>query len=770
MLTKDDFNITDPRLKDEAWAKRIIQYLVYNRVPLTNGRNVAYLRSWQNSRYDVKEFKRPYLHLLPKSEGGDLDEHEAQKALKIDFTQLGLFELTKNILSGEITKEQIYIDADCFDPSIIIAKEKEFDLLRNKKGIEDTINGAYAQIGIPSDYKVGDEGEFKSNMDEFESMGLSPDNEEDIEFFSGTFWRHDLEAYATQIINEINNINELSEIQKNHINDIITLKAIAMQTYYNESTGLPTTRYLFPENCYYSGNVTRNDMKDAISLSWSQTMSISDFLKMVGDNKFTKDDYNELVMLAGMNTSFPYGIDFTCSTVRPEGYCTWQDFFRFNVNVGYIEWKTNDRNELGRYFQKTMKAYYLCDVGGQLPYKLYKYGYLNVQAREGYELEQSCFSISVYRLEGKSMLEISIPYFKRIFSDWLKYQWMMESAKPMGYAYEIGSLQRVANLILNGTGQWNDVIELIKMFKRSPDMFYSLGDEESEQKIGGSGLPYQAKQNGVDPSAVKFLESIQWCKQQIMEETGLNNARIAQSPSVEEAYKKTQLVTNQSENATEYVNTSISSIYSSSGYRIFSIVQSIAEFELFGYEQLEQIFGERYIDSVEYLKNIPITYFGINIRRFLRDREREEIRQFTTNAVLKGEIPEEIGLLINDIDDFKKAARVLSFYKERTRKQQLQAQKEQNQAQLEIENAKTQGKLAIVKAEGEITLAKQKMIEQGLLEQTRMIVEGKINQQQIRLDTQPMLNENKSNLKKDEETHRTALNTTKEIVNKDGEK
>jgi len=766
-IQKDDFNLTDPKQKDIEWAKRVITTLRWNRLPLTWGKNVAELRSWQNSDYDLTPFKTPYLHLLTKREDtrGTLPEDESEGVIKIDFTRLGLFELTKNILGGEINKGKINIDANCFDPSIIIEKEKEFDLIKNKKAIQAKVNEMYQGIGIPSDFKVGKQGEFNSNMEEFEGMGLNPEAEEDINFFSNTFYRHNLETYASQIINELNTINQLEETRKKHINDIISLKRLAMRTFYNESTGLPTSEYILPEQAFYSGIVMRDDMKDAISLSYERVMSVSDFLKRVGSEKLTKDDYDYILQYAGMGETFPQGIDYSCSPMCPVGMCSWGDFFRFNISVGYIEWKTSDRGENGRYFQKTMKCDYLNGISiGSFPERIYNYGYLNVQAREGYELEQSCFSLNYYRIEGKSMLEIALPYFKEVFSEWLSFQWFMRTAKPKGYAYEINSLMRVASLIMDGTGKWNDVVEVIKMFKASPDMFYSIGDEESEQKIGGNGLPYQEKANGIDPSAFKFLDVIAWCKNQIMEETGMNNARQAQSPNPDEPNRTTQIVTAQSDNATQYVQTSMASIYGDSGYRTFAIVQSIAEFDLFGNEQLEQIFGDKYIDSLKYLKKIPITFYGINIRQFLREKERELIVQFTNNAVLKGELPEELGLLINNIDDFQKAARVLSFYKERTRKQKIEEQKQIQQGQLQLGQQQQEGKMQLAQLEGQIILAKQKMIEEGENYRAQLLIDGKIEQQAQRIKTQPLLNENKSELKKGEQTHKAGLDTTQKIV------
>ena len=98
-IQKDDFNLTDPKQKDIEWAKRVITTLRWNRLPLTWGKNVVELRQWQNSDYDLTPFKTPYLHLLTTKEDprGTLPDNEAEGVIKIDFTRLGLFELTKNI-------------------------------------------------------------------------------------------------------------------------------------------------------------------------------------------------------------------------------------------------------------------------------------------------------------------------------------------------------------------------------------------------------------------------------------------------------------------------------------------------------------------------------------------------------------------------------------------------------------------------------------------------------------------------------------------------
>ncbi len=773
-ISKDDFNILDPKLKTKEWALRLITFFCYNRFRLTWDKDVRYLRSWQNTQYDLKEFRRPYKHILAQRHGGDLTDEEAEKKIHLDFTRLGLFELTKNILGGEIDKDKINIDADCFDPSILAKKEQEFDLLKNKKVIQATIDKMYGKIGIPTQYQIGKQGEFDSNMNQFDSMGLNPDNAEDIEFFSESFYRHNLETYATDFINEINNINQLSEIQKQHINDLLALKCMAMQTYYNTSNGLPTTKYIYPENVFLTGVVTRNDANDAIAKSWEQTMSISDFLRMIADEKFTEQDYNDLMQVCyqsgislPMINTFPNGIDFMCGVngVPRVGYCGWSDFFRFTINVGYIEWKTTDRNEVGRYFQKTMKAYYVNNLS--VPYKIYQFGYLNVQAREGYESEVSLFSIQTYKIEGASMLEMCIPYFKVIFASWIKFTYFLAIAKPSGWAHDMNSLRRVASEIINDGGTQNDVNSLLEMFRASPDFFYNNGNEESEKIIGGNGYPFTKVINGLDPTAKEFLTTIEFCKQQIMEETGLNAARSGQSPPTDQPNRTTQILTRQSDNATEYINSAIANVYGGSGYRIFAIIQTIAEFNLFGTEQLNKIFGDRYLDAVKFMKKIPLTYFGITVRRFLREREREEIRQLTMQAVVNKEIPGEMAILINDIDDYKKAAAVLFYYKERTRKQQEQAIAQQQQAQLQAQKQQIDGKLQLQQLVNDGALAKQKEVNVGLILVEQAQAKSKMEQQGQRIEGQKEITDQKHVDSLEKQTHEKGLEATLNLLSTD---
>lgn len=774
MLLTDDFNIIDPSLKTEEWGLRMVRYLTYNSQSLVWDRNVYELRAWENSSYPLEEFKRPYLHLISNKEGGTATPEDAQTNFKIDFTRLGLFEITKNVLGGEIDKHAINIDANCFDPTIVAKKEDEIQLLENKRVIEATTNSLYRDIGIPTDYKVGNQGEFESNMDDFESMGLNSNRPEDIQFFATTFYRHKLEIYSSDFINYLNKLNELNEIQKNHINDMISLKAIAMQTYYNTSTGLPSTKYLRPESIRFTGVTTRNDQNDAISKMWQQPMIVGDFLKLIGDEDLTEKDYNDILKYAYIGPGsapsyqgelFPNGVDFSMTPEVKNGCCSVFAFLQFTINVGYVEWKTTDRNEIGRYFQKTMKAYFINNL--TIPYKLFKFGYLNVMSREGYESELSCFSIQTYRISGPSMLEISIPYFKMIVTTWFKLQWFILSAKPSGYSYEINSLRRVAQEVISNSGDMNDVIALMKMFKESPDSLYSNGDENSEIRVGGNGLPYQERKNGLDPSTEKFIQLIAWCKAQIREETGINAARIAQSPAAEEAYKKTQLIFDQSENATEYINSALDSLYSGSAYRIFFIIQAITEFDLFGKEQLEKIFGDKYIWAVKHMKKIPIQYFGITFKRFLREREREEIRKFTNDAVLKKEIPVEVASLINDVDSWQKAAAVLTYYKERTRKQLLQEQLRLQQAAQQAQQAAQQGKMQEIQLQGQIDLAIEQEITKRTLAAAELTGDKKIEQQAHRLEQQPGFNAQKSELKKQQDTHIAALDATQQILKGD---
>jgi len=118
------------------------------------------------------------------------------------------------------------------------------------------------------------------------------------------------------------------------------------------------------------------------------------------------------------------------------------------------------------------------------------------------------------------------------------------------------------------------------------------------------------------------------------------------------------------------------------------------------YNYLKNLVGYGPIKSMQDLENIALHRYGIIVNSYSTYLERQKILQDTDIAFNSGEISYEVKLLINAIDDFRKAAYILAYEKQRAKKEKQKEAEQLHARQMEVEQFKHGAKMEEINAEG----------------------------------------------------------------------
>jgi len=141
--------------------------------------------------------------------------------------------------------------------------------------------------------------------------------------------------------------------------------------------------------------------------------------------------------------------------------------------------------------------------------------------------------------------------------------------------------------------------------------------------------------------------------------------------------------------------------------------------------------------SLDELGGYAFHRYGVFIDTFNNDLERQEIKAATMDAWVKGQIRYESLLMINGIDDPKKAGMILSFekWRELQEKKQEAAQAQQNLVQ--IEQLKHQNEMELAVTKGKLDIEGKNVEGRWYYEAHKAGAEARITAQQIRQDNEP---------------------------------
>lgn len=657
----------------------------------------------------------------------------------VDFSPKKIMEKIRNILVAEVEDSPIQITLQAVDALATTQKQSDKDLLSTRGEMEEFLSHFGGMIGKPK-FSIGKQpGAFEGNVKKFDEMGLDDANAEDLDYFFTTFYRLRHEVKAELPIAAIIGYNEMETYKPLLINDIMAKKCIALHPYVNDNTGMVDIRYLPPELIRVIMG-QRQDCKDAIVIGYEDTVTVQKFISMCGSEFNWERDMDDMLTAVNYLNKLSYtGIGengrMMCGNGEGE-VCTYNRFLSYRISFGYMEWKEVDgdtrkttkkdyhgnprmfrmgyKTELPEnspyskdvyYNEVTYKSYYLVLASGVQ--RLYKFGKLNYQQREGTEDEYSNYSLCVYQGVGPSITEIAEPHIKKFEKAWAKREYLINKAKEPGYMLNLDAILEVATKMVATGNPKTDVMQMMEIYLKSPNMLYTTLNMGG-QPVGGNGIPHHELKNGLAVETVQeFRKIMEECIADINDTIGISPIRDAYSPDPRDGLKLQMQSLNYSRNATQYINTMLSSVFNHCGVRVLSYCQDIIEFgdkATTPYKALLTLLGDQTVEDLEAMGKVPLHRYAIYMKPFSDKYEMEEVKAIAAKALEAGQILPEQLMLINSMTTAKEAALTLSYATRRTQRIKDATAANAQQGAVQLEQLKHQNQMQLEQLKGELLL------------------------------------------------------------------
>ena len=765
----------DPQKKNPEWANSVITILRRDWRRISNVNRALEDRS---ILYSVQP--------LPKVRDS-FDDEEFKKCTT--FSPLPILEPMVNAVVEEITRNPPKADLKALDPSAVIEKKQDIELLKNRSILENDRTELHSMVGLP-DYKMGYDN-FAGNVEEFDKLGLDSDDPEDVTFYEANLQKLKAESAGQSVINAVfRNSRFDKELSRKLVKDVMALKTVVLQKYVDQITGEIKDRYVDPSTFYGIFGQT-NSGRDDICRGYQDTRTVMEWLQMVG-NEFDFDrDWRFL--LWGINycnvqrfTGFTRnGVQFDCcgdgnwsnkmglDDIAEPKLLDWSQAYMYKVYVGYIEWRSPEasitflKNRKNEAFidtvpysyllsEKKIKEGYEKESRYQMPwYKSYfiattsvsqwvwGFGKVYMQRTEGANDEYSNGTICYYQEEGLSAVEIAKPYLEVANFTFYRMLWVIYKAKPDPDEFVFDELLQLAGTVQrqfpqNGTSSVNspgldDILTKLIKQQRAKHIrlrTYPRIDGRAVQQIH----PIEQKgRGGLDPIAMSMQAVCQWAEANIASKIGINPIRLGANPPSRESTESEQATVDYSMATTGYIYRMIQYIKEHSAICALSFAQDIIKYkESLPWKWLKTIVGEEAFSDLKILEKFAFHRCGLFISDDNTAISKKEVKDAATMALGQKEISFDQWFMITQSEDYKRAALLLGRYKEKAAKAAEQAELEKLKVADQYDEKKHKREMAKLAFERETLYNVHRIDAQSFVASAQVNTNGRIQAQELK--------------------------------------
>jgi hypothetical protein len=760
---------TDRSKKDLYWLNNVVSEIrLTGYKELVTHREAANNRSIINGNINMDNIKKMFKNY---------DKLETEGGFQI--ISLFVMEKIKNLLTAEKQRIELKSYVDSQDPTLVHYKKRDKNLLKNKERIDNTTNNLRKKLGLPPIYINNDD--FSGNYDDFEAMGFNTSEPMDVEAFFDYFYLLDIESIFQKTINHTFEINSVSELTTEFVEDIMATKTVVFQQFVNKITGQITFRRIIPEHTFAIRSGKGKTERQDVAVGYYERVTVNEFIKRAGNNFNWKENYIQL--LAGVN--YINSSQYTAIQIAEGQYfgnqngniTTISSLLTYEVEICYMEFKSIDIDKFREYENPlgNFKLWPLRDKDKEItnknPYTekhdikertyyawflntsptnqiIYDGGLLYHQETEGQYDEISAYSLKYMQYKGKTIAEIAKPWIETANEAFTKFRFLLRKAKRDGTSYNLQSLIEVTKSFYNNDASAPNLTAMINKMEDSANDIWSFPMDSTGQYSPVQGGVNRPKVDNFDSKFKSFKDIIEWCYNMIKLDIGINDLREGATPSTNDVFKLEQKSLEQSSNATFYIDDIMNYIYISSGRSTLAYLMDIIRYKsTLPYEYIKSVFGEQACKSLQQLPKISPHRMDIYVSSFANAADRKRVFQESQMALQGKQIDYKDYIIINGINDHRKAQKFLVISMERQKKELEKLAQQQHERSIELDNIMTENKMKLEQMKGNIEIKKAQIMTDGYVRSAMINKDAKIQTKQ----TEELGEFDKENLKYQQE-------------------
>lgn len=771
------YNELNPAKKDYKWANQCIQIMRRDWRPMKNVVTGMHNRSILYSMQDMSKIKASF---------------KDKKFLEAtNMVPLPIWEALINTLVEEVTKDPPKMEVKAVDPMAKNLKKKDLEILRARRLHEQNMSAPQQGVGMPP--YVMNYDMFRGNIDEFDRMGLNPDDIDDVNFYIDQYQRLDVEISLQSIINNVVKANKYDqETLRRMMKDAAAFKVVSVQVYVDQVTGEIKCMYIDPQ-CLKGIWGKSNSGKGDICKGWEDSKTVMEFMGMVGDAFDFNRDWRYLLWAVNYYSPEKFtgfirnGIEYNvgndiewCARMGIEDPTTavmldWTMAYKYRVYVGYIEWESDEATasylrkktdpnfseiinydyELSKkqiqeeyckedYFQKQWYRSYFLQTSSVTQW-LYGFQKVYYQHLEGVNDEYSNGTISYYQEEGLSAAEISKPYIELAHFAYYRMLWIIYKAKPEIEEYQYEELLQLSKNFKRDFGQMADnkgtnivesVLNQILDYQHTNHIRLRAFPRADGKIIPHNNTIDRKETGGLDPTAIAMQSICAWAEQQIAAKIGMNPIRLGANPQSRSSFDSQQEVKSSSENTTSYMYRMIQYVKQNNAITVFNYALDILNYpDSIAYKWLHQMSGDKTMIGLKKMENISAHRWGIFVNDYNAGIDKQLVMQQANIALTNKEISLYDWIALIGVEDQKAQARELALKKMRAEKKLREQQIQDFQMQQQAAQKQFEMQMALQNNQGQIDQNNAMIPAQATVQAAQIDAQNKLDVKRMQVDS-----------------------------------
>ncbi len=681
------YKVIDPSLKNAEWMDNCVSLLRRDWRPIINPLANAENKNWLFSRQDMSITKAMF-----KADSNFMKSRGKQ------MIPLPILENIKNLLVEEIRKAPPKAELTADDPASVRLKKSDLFKLKNRAKLENDVNQNRAAIGKPKFKMPYDK--FKTNVEEFDDMGLNDQDPDDVNFWAGAYQTLNFQIAGQNLINKIIKIQRFDEDTiEDFVIDILSDLIICMQIYVDKITGEMKYDYIYPET-FYGIFGKKSDGTDDICNGYQKSVTVQEWLNKVGNEFDWEKDWTRLLWAINYRNgtqytgfrinnatfdSFTGNANVNTVTDQPNNQSVileWTLAYTYEVYMGYIEFPSPEatttymgkKGKNGRVkmstatsippdynvtpeqeaqgYQKESKyqqQHYCANFIATSAVSQWIYGWGKVyhQTLHGANDEYSNGTLWYYRKRGRSAVEISIPYLQLANDAFYKMLWAVYEAHPDWEVYQVEEMTELAKIMysqagaITGGANPNEVAgslkKLIEYFRENLVRIKAIPRVDGKPMPNMNNTP-TTEHRGMDPIAIAMQSVETWAEAQVMEKIGLSDLRRAQANQPREGFKLNEAETQFSLNMTGYIYRMIQYMKERVATSTLTTAQVICKYkDTIPYNWLKELIGDENFMNLQTIDDFAAHRLGILVQDRNTQVDKQRIMDAANLALDKGD-------------------------------------------------------------------------------------------------------------------------------------